>query len=48
MYTVKVYKDDIIIDSRIFYTLRDAFNYAEKYCVEYYIEINNVPYYLEA
>jgi hypothetical protein len=47
MYTVDVYADDIVIETEVFNTLGEAFKYANKYCVEYYTEINNVPYYLD-
>lgn len=44
MYTVNVYEDYIVIESKTFETLGEAFNYADKYCYECYTEINNIPY----
>jgi hypothetical protein len=48
MYTVKVYEEDTVIESETFNTLTEAFKYADKYSLECYTEINNVPYYPEA
>ena len=48
MYTVNVYIDDIVVEAEVFNTLCEAFKYADHYCIDYYTEINNIPYYLEA
>lgn len=49
MYTVEVYEyDGLIIITKKFKGLKEAFKYADKYALEYYVEINNVPYYPEA
>ena len=48
MYTVIVYEDyanNIIIETASFNTLEEAFKYGDKYCIDYYTEINNIPYY---
>ena len=44
MYTVTVCEDYAVIETETFATLGEAFNYADKYCIEYYTEINNIPY----
>lgn len=45
MYTVNVYEDDIVIESAVFNTFVEAREYANKYTLVCYVEINNVPYY---
>lgn len=50
MYTVIVYEDypnNIIIETVVFNTLEEAFKYGDKYCIDYYTEINNIPYYCD-
>lgn len=44
MYTVKLYEDDVVIETETFNTLCEAFNYADRNGFDYYTEINNVPY----